>query len=144
MKSITITSLLLLFSTSSFAQQFTYRNVSYPCPMLTCESPISPESVVQEASRLVIQTAAAYRPIINNFTQTTCYQHPNSTASLQDGVIRSFKCPRGSICGVNLKQQAWLNMDYQVNGANSTTTNVSPILSNRILEKTCEDVSYFE
>ena len=83
MKSITLTSLLLLLlSTSSVAQQPTYRNVSYPCPMLTCESPISPESVVQEASRLVIQTAAAYRPIINNFTQTTCYRHPNSTASL--------------------------------------------------------------
>ncbi len=52
----------------SNSQQVTYRNVSYPCPMLTCDTPLSPLSVVQEPSRLVIQTAAAYRPIISNFS----------------------------------------------------------------------------
>lgn len=30
------------------------KNITYKCPILQCESPISPKSVVQETSRLII------------------------------------------------------------------------------------------
>ena len=83
--------------------------------MLQCETPISPLSVTQEeVSSLVIQTAAAYRPIVNNYTETVCYAHPNSTTAEGGVVIRTFKCPRGSVCAVGGRQEAWLNMEHQV------------------------------
>ena len=52
--------------------------VAYQCPILQCNSPISPtsSSSVVPQQEIVFQMINSYKPVTTNFSLTTCFLHP--------------------------------------------------------------------
>lgn len=120
------------------------------CPILDCAYPISQVSAetlqVITQSQTVIDLINSYKPVLANFSETTCFEHPNfgskgRKANVVAGTIKTYGCPKGSVCNLQRGQFAWFNNSYQANQTLGLSNTSQSIYNGKIQEKSCEDVS---
>lgn len=104
MRSLFLIATMLLFAKGQ---------VAYQCPILQCNSPISPSSSssVIPQQEIVFQMINSYKPVTTNFSFTTCFLHPgiDKITNVVSGTIQTYQCPSGSICNLQNGKYAWVN-----------------------------------
>lgn len=67
----------------------------------------------------MIDLINSYKPVVANFSETTCFEHPNLKSkekkNVVTGTIKTYGCPKGSVCNLNRGLFAWFNSSYQAN-----------------------------
>lgn len=91
---------------------------SQTCPILQCSASISGVSqtaeVVNSQTQTVIDLINSYKPVVVNYTETTCFKHPGlsrdgARTNIVSGIIQTYSCPKGGVCNLQMDEIAWFN-----------------------------------